>query len=67
MEKKIEDRISDRDRLLSICEENSKVKKIRRLNIGELIFTPYEGNIDEEKRQENLFAKIIYSIKNRFT
>lgn len=65
--KKIEDRISDRDRLLSICEENSKVKKIRRLNIGELIFTPYEGNIDEEKQQESLFAKIMSSIKNRFT
>ncbi len=65
--KNVEYFLSDRDRLLSICEENSKIKKIRHLNKGELIYTPYVEKIDEEKQQESLFAKIMSSIKNRFT
>lgn len=59
--KRVEYFLTDRDKLLSICEENSKIKKIRRLNKGELIYTPY---VKEEKNK--LWSRIVSSVKKIF-
>ncbi|WP_290394353.1 hypothetical protein, partial [uncultured Duncaniella sp.] len=59
--KNIESTISDRNKLLAICEENSKIKKIRRLNKGELIYTPY---VKEDNNK--LWSGIVSSVKKLF-